>query len=180
MIADKRKAYQQHKLSQTTSDFDSHVRIKSACKKEIRKKKREYEIKISHKARNNTKIFSYIRSKQKTCEIMLASSLLSDQNITVNDDKDVASVLSLSFSKVFTKEKDIVFPTPLNVLRGCDEAVLTISGEVRNNSLENNAHKPASPDEISPRILKEYGTQLANPITLLFNNSISQGRLPLA
>ena len=38
MIADKRKAYKKHKLSQANSDFTSYINLKRACDKEIRKK----------------------------------------------------------------------------------------------------------------------------------------------
>ena len=36
-------------------------------------------------------------------------------------------------------------------------------------------NKSTGPDDISPRILKEYCIQLEYPITLLFNKSLSQG-----
>ena len=181
MITDKRKAYKKHKLTQTTLDFQSYISLKRTCEKEIRKKKREYEIKISHEAKTNPKLFfSYISSKKNVrCNV---GPLLNDQNESVSDDKNMASVLNATFSKVFTKENDRVLPTMPNIFQGCEEEKLTISEietqEVLNHLQKININKSAGPDEISPRILKECGPQLVNPITLLFNKSLSQSKIP--
>ncbi len=50
MIGDKRKACKRYKLTQTNSDFDSYANLKRACEREIRKKKRDYEVRISNEA----------------------------------------------------------------------------------------------------------------------------------
>ena len=41
-----------------------------------------------------------------------------------------------------------------------------------------NTSKSTGPDEIHPRFLKELADHLAYPITILFNNSLSEGSLP--
>ena len=47
--------------------------------------------------------------------------------------------------------------------------------EVRKYLQKIDPNKSTGPDDISPRILKEYCVQLEYPITLLFNKSLSQG-----
>ena len=47
--------------------------------------------------------------------------------------------------------------------------------EVRKYLQKIDPNKSTGPDDISPRILKEYCIQLEYPITLLFNKSLSQG-----
>ena len=65
IIAEKRRANKKFKLSQLISDFNNYVDLKRTCEKEIRKKNREYEVRISHKAKKNPKMFfSYIRNKK--------------------------------------------------------------------------------------------------------------------
>ncbi len=54
MIGDKRKAYKTYKSTQTNSDFDSYANLKRACEREIRKNKRDYEVRISNEAKKKS------------------------------------------------------------------------------------------------------------------------------
>ena len=182
-IAEKRKAYKKYKLTQTASDFNNYTILKRSCEKEIRKNKREYEVKISQEAKKNPKMFfSYIRSK-KTVRNNIGP-LLDNDNKLISDDKGMASVLNSTFSKVFTKESNTVIPTPLKIFQGPDEEKLVITeiqtNEVRKYLQKIDPNKSTGPDDISPRILKECYTQLENPVTRLFNKSLAQAAVPRA
>ncbi len=125
-IAEKRKAYRKYKLSQTASDFNSCTILKRSCEKEIRKNKREYEIKISQEDKKKPKIFvSYIRSKKTVRNNV--GPLLDNDNKLISDDKGMASVLHSAFSKVFTKKNNTVIPTPLKIFQGPYEEKLAIT-----------------------------------------------------
>ena len=180
MIGDKRKAYKRYKLTQTSTDRDSYVNLKRACEREIRKKKRDYEVRISNDAKTNPKLFfSYIRRKKATRENI--GPLLNSDDILVSDNKEMAQVLNQTFSKVFTKENDRI-PDPIKIFQGSDEEMLCIkeitADEVRKYLRKIDPNKSTGPDDISPRILKECSDQLEYPITLLFNKSLAQGRIP--
>ena len=54
MIADKRKAYKKIKLSLSTSDINSYVDLKRTCKKEIRRRKTEYDVWLSNEAKKKS------------------------------------------------------------------------------------------------------------------------------
>jgi len=41
-----------------------------------------------------------------------------------------------------------------------------------------NVYKSPGPDLIHPRILKELATEIAEPLTVLFNNSLEDSVLP--
>ena len=41
-----------------------------------------------------------------------------------------------------------------------------------------NVSKSPGPDEIHPRILKELSLELSKPLTMLFNKSIHDGKIP--
>ncbi|MEG5283615.1 RNA-directed DNA polymerase, partial [Klebsiella pneumoniae] len=180
IIGHKRKAYKRYKLTQSPSDSDRYVNLKRVCEREKRKKKRDYEVRISNEAKKNPKLFfSYIRSK-KDVRDNIGPLLDSDDNL-VDDNKGMASVLNKTFSKVFTKENNRV-PDPIKIFQGSDEEMLSIkeiqAHEVRKYLPKIDPNKSRDPDDISPRVLKEYSDQLEYPITLLFNKSLAQGRIP--
>ncbi len=50
--------------------------------------------------------------------------------------------------------------------------------EVRKYLRKIDPNNTTGPDDISPRVLKECSDQLEYPITLLFNKSLAQGRIP--
>ncbi len=52
--------------------------------------------------------------------------------------------------------------------------------EVRKYLRKIDPNQSTGPDDVSPRVLKECSDQLEYPITLLFNKSLPQGRLPSA
>ncbi len=104
-IDEKRKVFKKYKLSQTASDFNSYTILKRSCEKEVRKNKREYEVKNPPRSQENPKMFfSYIRSK-KTVRNNIGP-LLDNDNKLVSDYKGMASVLNSTFTKVFTKENN--------------------------------------------------------------------------
>ena len=41
-----------------------------------------------------------------------------------------------------------------------------------------NSNKPGGPDEIMPRLVKTFNTNLIKPLTLLFNRSLQLGQVP--
>ncbi len=91
----------------------------------------------------------------------------------------MASLLNRTFSKVFTKENDRV-PDIIKIFQGSDEEMLSIKElqEVRKCLRKIDPNKSTGSDDISPRVLKECSDQSEYPITLLFNESLAQGRLP--
>ncbi len=54
----------------------------------------------------------------------------------------------------------------------------TQAHEVRKYLRKIHPNKSTGPDNISPRVLKECSDQLEYPLTLLFNKSLAQGRIP--
>ena len=86
MVPEKRKAYKKFKLSQLTSDYNSYE---------------QYEVRISHEAKKNSNLFfSYIRNKNNVRNSI--GLLVDNDNKLISDDKDMASMLNSTFSRVFT------------------------------------------------------------------------------
>ena len=95
----------------------------------------------------------------------------------------MAYILNSSFSNVFTNENNIAVPSPLKIFQGSNEEKLIITEiqthEVRKYLQKLDPNKSTDPDDISPRVLKKGCVQLENPITLLFNKSLSKSEYPV-
>ena len=109
-IAENRKAYKKFKLSQLTSDYNSYIDLKRTCEKEIKKRKREYEVRISHEAKKNPKLFfSYIRNKKYVRNNI--GPLLINDNKLISDVKNMASIPnSTSVESLLRKIKQKFLP----------------------------------------------------------------------
>ena len=84
--------------------------LKERAEREIRKRKREYGIRISHKAKKNPKLFfSYIRNKKNFRNNI--GPLVDNDNKLISDGKDMASIFNSMFSRVFTEEGKADIPT---------------------------------------------------------------------
>ncbi len=155
------------------------MNLKRTCEREIRNKKHNYEVRISKEAKKNPKLFfSYIRREKSVRDNI--GPLLDNDNNLVSDNKEMASLLNQTFSKVFTKE-NVRVPDIIKIFQGSHEKMLSIkelqAHDVRKYLRKIDPNKSTGPNHVS-RVLKECSDQLEYPITLLFNKSLAQGRLP--
>ena len=104
-------------------------------------------------------------------------SPLKVDGILVNDPKGKAEALNKQFKSVFTYETDFTpnqqypqYPsmTPINIT---SPGVLKLLQGL-------NPMKASGPDNLSPRVLKELSLQIAEPLTILFQRSLSDGVVP--
>ena len=94
-------------------------------------------------------------------------------------DKERANILNNYFASVFTKEKDENLPhfEERYITHPLDE--LEITSETVEKSLSSmKAGKSQGPDMIHPRILKETSSQIIEPLTKLFRQSLDEAKLP--
>ena len=135
------------------------------------------EKKVASLSKLNPKAFyQYINNKLKTSE-NVSSLIKSDGTLTTND-LEKAEVLNDFFSSVFTTEdvsnipvfnsKSDVFIDKINVsIKEMEDALRSL-----------NVNKSSGPDGLHPRVLKELATVLSYPLKLLFDKTITQGKLP--
>ena len=91
-------------------------------------KKRECEVRICQVAKKNPKLFfSYIRNKNKKTVRNNLGPLVDNDDKLFSDDKDMASIHNLTFSRVFTEKDKADIPTPLNMFQGYDEEKIIIT-----------------------------------------------------
>jgi len=107
----------------------------------------------------------------------MESHRLKVDGILVNDPKGKAEALNKQFKSVFTNETDFTpnqqhaqYPsmTPINIT---SPGVLKLLQGL-------NPTKASGPDNLSPRVLKKLSLQIAEPLTILFQRSLSDGVVP--
>ena len=195
-IRKKRCAWKRYIQSKNYQHYTEYVKQRQITSKRIRKAKRDFEQKLAKECKQNPKcLFRYANFKNKTKSNVIR---LKDQhgNITIKDE-DNANILNTYFESVFTSEDDtselllnesseILWgekspepfpykPKPINSpLCGTKITQDMIIEEL--NKLD--ANKTNTKDCISPKILKEVGLHLLEPLEQIFNLSLTSGKVP--
>ena len=167
----KQKAYKKAK------DSVEYKLLKKQCQREKRRAYNQYVNDIfcdSYKS-NPKKFWSYIKSKR--CE-SVGVSPLKQNGITHINAKAKANILNNQFGSVFTKENNEALPdlgpSPYPELPDLE----IHSGGVERLLKELDPNKAHGPDNIPSRLLKDFSQFLAKPLTLIFQASLHQGKIP--
>ena len=95
-----------------------------------------------------------------------------------HSDEEKADILQSQFCSMFTHEPEGEIPQ-LEPRIGERLEKLVITQEwVLKALMKTNITKSCGPDELHPRMLKEFAVQLAAPMTKLFNQSLFLGEVP--
>ena len=142
------------------------------------KLRKTFEKDLAKNARKNPKAFwKYYQSLTKS-RSDIGDILKSDGSIA-SSNKDKADALNSFFTSVFTTEninnipniKENKFEYPLSSITITPEKVLKKLKKLKKNS-------SAGPDGFHPRVLWECAEALKVPLSLIFNKSLSEARLP--
>ena len=122
------------------------------------------------------RLWSYIKSKRKDhCGV----GPLKVCSTTYTDSSQRANVLNQYFSSIFTVD-DNMQPLITNDLEIPDIPPFTVHVEGVAKLLSDiKPHKSSGPDGIPAFLLKEISFQLAPPLTLVFQTSLNQQKLPI-
>ena len=177
-IEEKRAAYQKWLYTQDPKDYDVYARKRNQTKSECRKADVRYEKKVMSESKNNPKVFySFVNSKMKVREGL--SDLIDTEGNAVTSEKGKAEVLNGFFCSVFTQERTDEIPACER--RGTNSFLdkVEFSKETVLKKLKNiNPSKSGGPDEINACVLKELAEELSEPLAILFDRSMSEGKLP--
>ena len=180
-IAIKRQAYKKFKRSDSLNDYGTYLITQRALKKMIRQKKRQFEMKIADKCKENPKEFySYIRDKKVIRNHI--GPLISADGQLEHSSEGMCSILNSYFSSVFINEtpqsgllagsySDLLNE---NLLTSVDMTADKI-GKCLNKIKVN---KTPGPDGWHPRILKEISNEIIVPLEIIFKKSITTGDVP--
>ena len=152
-------------------------RQRNKVRRITRKAQRDKEKKIANESKRNPKKFwNYVKSKLKTKPGI--SELLINESDTTKSDEEKAEVLSEFFAQVFTEEPGGDLPS-MDIRTEEKLEDFVISAEKVEKTLRNTRiDKSAGPDGIHPRILNELCKELSQPLAMLFNKTLAEGKLP--
>ena len=176
-IHDKRKAFAYYKKYPTHANEQNYHFHRNVANSAIKKAKLTKEFNIASKAKSNPKcFFNYVNSQIKPRECI--SNLKKEDGSMTENDKEKADVLNSFFSSVFVKENDEPLPD-LDVKVESELNDIVISDKDMFEVLNNlNPSKSPGPDKIHSRLIKELSHELAGPLRLLFDKTISEGGIP--
>ena len=131
----------------------------------------------SDESGSDKRFFTYVKSRR--CDSSGVSPL-NHNGVSHSSSKQKAEILNNQFSSVFTKEDKGTLPSlGPSPYASIPDINITVPGISKLLS-RLNPHKATGPDNIPSRLLKEAGDQLAPALTLLFNASLIQHRIPTA
>ena len=176
MLRQKRASHKVYKKFPTLENLNSYKSIRNRVNEEVRLTKKQRELKIAKDVKQNPKaFFNYISQKTKPKE-NVTNLINKDGNLTESD-LEKAEVLNTFFGEVFTEEdgRDIEFSNKSDIILN---NISITTEDMENKLLKLNVNKSCGPDNLHPKILKELASELAYPLKLLFDKTLSEGRIP--
>ena len=121
------------------------------------------------------RFWSYIKSLRKD---NTGISPLKDKGRLFNAPKDKTNILNSQNQSTFTQEDTCHVPSPSGTPFPDMEEIHIDEDGVRKLLQKTNPRKATGPDNIHARILKDYASELAPILTIIFNKSLQEGTVP--
>ncbi|CAI2723786.1 unnamed protein product [Schistosoma spindalis] len=178
LLRKRRNMWDRFRLLGSDETKSQYRKARNTCASTLRKSRKLYEEKIVKESIECPKrLYSYINQRTKRRGIIPALWGDSTAASLVEDDFGKAQVFSNYFSNVYTIEAP--FPSahtnpPTHTLDSVTINELDVFDLL--NKLD--IGKSVGPDELHPRLLKELSSFVANPLSICFKLSVTQGRLP--
>ena len=178
-IKKKYTLYKRYLTSKLHYDYQRYLEIRNETKRQIRRAVKDYEKNIAKSCKVNSKrVWKYVNSKLKR-QTGISNLKMADGGLTKTD-KDKADVINTFFSSVFTKENTESVPQLNSHNNNLFLSDLILTQEAVKKKLEGlNPNKAMGPDEIPSIVLKELSSELSFPLLIIFNKSLSEGRVPI-
>ena len=177
-IKKKTSTYRRYLATLSNEDYTSYTRARNQAKWASRKAKKMFELRLSRETKNNPKAFyKYVNSKLKTRAGV--ANLVTPEG-TASSDTEKAQALNTFFVSVFTQETPDIpdFQPSKKIAHPMADPIITAQEVVKKLS-KLKPNKSPGPDGMHPRLLKEIGTSIAEPLSIIMNKSIEEGTVPL-
>ena len=142
---------------------------------------RKHEKILSNESKSNPRNFwKYVNSYSKNTSGV--SSLQDGMGQLSVTDKEKANTLNTFFSSVFTQDNLNNLPHKVtgDESDGITLADIRVTPDVIYDKLcKLNKRKAQGPDSIPPRVLIELSKELSIPLSILFNKSLEDGKIPI-
>ncbi|CAG2214542.1 unnamed protein product [Mytilus edulis] len=156
--------------------------VRNQAKTSVNKQKKLFEKGLSENAKRNPKaIWSYIKSKSKTREGIgdLHVDTEDVKSDKTDDNKQKAEILSEYFTSVFTNEPQGNIPEPKHIPLDKKIEELNIGTDLFLKHLQKiKTDKSPGPDNLHPRLLFEVKEGIAEPLGIIFSQSLTQKVVP--
>lgn len=178
-VKKKHRAWNKYTRTKEHADYNAYVRARNQARWATRNAVKIFEKAIAKEIKSNPKSFwKYTNSKLKT-KTGIAELDTSVPGQRTRNDEEKACELSKFFEEVFTRE-DVteipsinVIPNPPNLENIDFEAEEVLK---KLNALK--IGKSPGPDGNHPRVLKEIAQAINEPLSILYNMTMSQGNIP--
>ena len=177
-IKQKSEAYFKWRKTLDKKDYNQYAKFRNQAKRECKKADMEYEKSIAKQAKTNPKVFySFANSKMKVKENI--GDLIDTDGNKISSNSGKAEILNKFFCSVFTQEKTDNIPKPenRNENENIDNVIFT-KDKVLKKLKDINSAKAGGPDGIQAAVLKELCNELCEPLSILFQKSMEEGKLP--
>ena len=174
----KKQLWCKYKQTRHRNDYNRYKNIRNTATHEIRQTRRKFEKKLAKNLKTNVKSFwNYVNSTRKTKSKV--NDLKDADGNFITEDYKKANTLNLQYAKTFTVEDKSCFPVfPVKQLLSYLETIVVDKNEVRKLLIELKVDKSPGPDQLHPRVLNEIADVIAEPLTLIYQLSIDQSKLP--
>ena len=175
----RRRRWTAYKTRRTFQSWNLYKLARNKAQAVQRTAKYEYELNLAkHVKQNPKRYYAYVQSQRKTREAI--GTLNMPDGRQAFEEKDKADTLMAFFKSVYRQPNMVEDRAQLLV----DDTVPQLSewtvdpAEVGRELRMLNKHKVAGPDGIHPAIVQSLAEILQDPVTKLFEASLSKGELP--
>ena len=173
----KKRAYKKARTSNKKSDWNRYKQLKKESQMKCRRAYAAHvnDLVSDDQTGNPKKLYSFIKSKK--CDASGVAPLQSN-GINHSDSIKKSNILNDQFTSVFTVEDTTTIPKmnpanhpsvqPITVNR---KGVLKLLNDI-------NPYKATGPDAIPGRLLKSLSDEVADILTMIFQASLDQGKIP--
>ena len=181
LIRRRDRAYKASKSSGRTQDEVRFQKLKKSVQRGLRRAYWQYVESIVTPQEEDQDQFSSLKrfwtfiKHKKSTNSGIAPLKVNGKLIT--DSTEKAEALNNQFQSVFTQETDFHLQPPAKTAPTLPEIVITTEG-VRKLLSKLKPGKASGPDNISPRVLKQLASVLADPLSRIFRKSLAEGCVP--
>jgi hypothetical protein len=178
-IKDKNKAWNKYKKHKTQDNWESFTKCRNLTNRKVNNQKSQFEKKIADEIKTNPKQFwNYVNSKKIGNRDF--PTMYDAEGRSYTEDTSKAELFNNYFASVFTLEDIDTTPSIHSAVQESISSVEITPKIVLKYLNKINISKAAGPDDLHPKILYELRENIKVPLSIIFNLSLSEGRLPIS
>lgn len=177
-IKDKRKKWNKFLNCKNEMNKNNYQESKIKATKDAKKAKVEYEKRLAENINTNNKAFwNYVQSKTKTRETI--GNLIDNNGNLQTENKSKCEILNKFFGSVFTKENIDILPEFEHKLVNIPLGEIIINAQLVEKYIKMlKPSKSQGPGNCHPKFLQETIDEVTEPLAILFNKSLTEGKIP--